>query len=355
MTSSVEIIHNNIIQSHLIISSAIRHLDGSSSKGKNIYVLSKLRWGLNKISDRYMCCASPYILKFYRDQSGATPDYFEFLMMSGVINVLNRCMATINDAVITRPKDLKLRKLVKDSCSFKIRWKQGSTDNDVCVCGVKMVICAETSDMKCLNCGMTRDMKGFTFDDNTAESFESQKIKNGRHKPETHYEVWISRIQAWDGPIVPPEIIDILRKSVSATNTTNNFLKCERIRRILKIHKQSSYNNIIPLIRKIFNGFSPPQLTRHELNVSQALFSKVARYLKEIRPENNIRYYPYIIYKIWDLILTNGRRKSLILECIHLQSVKTTRSIDIIWEQLCDDLNDKILIYRATDHHEYPV
>jgi hypothetical protein len=61
----------------------------------------------------------------------------------------------------------------------------------------------------------------------------------------------------------------------------------------------------------------------------------VAKALHEMRPDNNINYYPGFIFKILDEILANGQRKVQILECIHLQSKKTVIEIDCLYEQAC--------------------
>jgi hypothetical protein len=99
----------------------------------------------------------------------------------------------------------------------------------------------------------------------------------------------------------------------------------------------------------------PPQLTHGELRQLYNLFDKSVNAFDVVKPadKSNTMYYPYIIYKILDLIVSNGMRKKRILECIHLQSRDTLIANDNLWECICATLSD--LEYRPTDRNDQKI
>ena len=84
----------------------------------------------------------------------------------------------------------------------------------------------------------------------------------------------------------------------------------------------------------------------HGLNLSK--FSEILKAPKVDNNKTNTIYYPYIIYKILEAILSSGNRKYLILECIHLQSRETLIVNDKIWEKICKYID---ITYIPTDKY----
>ena len=85
------------------------------------------------------------------------------------------------------------------------------------------------------------------------------------------------------------------------------------------------------------------------------MFDKSVNSFDIVKPvdKSNTMYYPYIIYKILDLIVKNGVRKKRILECIHLQSRDTLITNDNLWECICAILPG--LNYRPTDRNDQKI
>ena len=241
--------------------------------------------------------------------------------------------------VLNREREYKMKVMIQHSQS------------DMCECGNIMSIYSDTSEYKCSGCGLTSIIHGAIFDDIQLYNQDGQKPKHGRHYPSLHCRLWISRIQAWTGPEISPDVFDKLLICIRRDSINTKKIRCRQIRKYLKECGYSTYNNFVPYIRKRLTGITPPQLTEVELNNLFNLFNKVAAVLKRNRPKNNITYYPYIIYKVLDSILITGIRKARILECIHLQSNNTMRFIDDIYGEACAEIDE--LDNKPTNKYEY--
>ena len=113
----------------------------------------------------------------------------------------------------------------------------------------------------------------------------------------------------------------------------------------------SKLNDHIPLIKKIITGYIPPQLNHKELHLLFNYFDKATKIYNQIKPKekSNSLYYPFLIWKILDLIIEDLQKKKELLSCIHLQSYETLIDNDKIWNQICKH-NDKF-IYKPTDKY----
>ena len=101
----------------------------------------------------------------------------------------------------------------------------------------------------------------------------------------------------------------------------------------------------------MITGIVPPQLTQRELRKLYNLFDKSVSGFNIIKPitKSNTMYYPYIIYKILEIIISDSSRKRKILECIHLQSRDTLIANDTLWEKICKTIIE--LEYIPTDRN----
>jgi len=88
-------------------------------------------------------------------------------------------------------------------------------------------------------------------------------------------------------------------------------------------------------------GKSPPSVSGDILHKSELIFLDVLNALKKL--STNKIYYPYFIYKIWDLLLPPENRK--ILDFIHLQSYKVIKKNENRWCKICKETG---LTYRPT-------
>ena len=214
----------------------------------------------------------------------------------------------------------------------------------------------ESSELVCENCGYVTVLYGSVVENAQYYSPESHGGKHGRYDPSRHCKFWVLRIQAKENTAISKKCLDQVLYCIKRDNITDSRkLLCSQIRLYLKETRFTDYNDHIPLIRKILTGVSPPQLTREELIKLYNLFDKAVTTFELTKPEgkSNTMYYPYIIYKILDLIIRNSNRKRRILECIHLQSRDTLIANDIQWELICAEV--PCLEYKSTDRNDQEV
>jgi hypothetical protein len=132
------------------------------------------------------------------------------------------------------------------------------------------------------------------------------------YKFENHYDSWIMHILARE------EMTEELQGVIA--QIPNTVRTIEDVRRELKKIKRTKYNKHSPLILKRITGTGPPEISDELLTRCRMLFFEIFRYQQRLYPGNNSPQYPYIIYKIFDAILSeeNDRR---ILRYIHLPTL----------------------------------
>jgi len=103
--------------------------------------------------------------------------------------------------------------------------------------------------------------------------------------------------------------------------------------------KRSDLNKYTTFIWSMATGKSPPSVNGNILHKSELIFIDVMNALKKL-PNKKI-YYPYFIFKIWDLLLPPEK----ILDFIHLQSDNVIKKNDDIWRKICKQTG---LAYKPT-------
>ncbi len=210
---------------------------------------------------------------------------------------------------------------------------------DVCSCGQKMIVQADASELLCVRCGYIKTLVGTVFLDSQFFNQEGNRYKHGSYDPNRHCKFWIERIQAKENTIIEPEFIEKIEKCIKKDKIENlRNISVKQFRMYLKQTDLTKLNDHIPLIKKIITGYIPPQLTHNELHLLFNYFDKATKTYETIKPNSkkNSLYYPFLIYKILELIIEDQQRKNGLLSCIHLQSYKTLIDNDKIWKSICD-------------------
>ncbi len=221
-------------------------------------------------------------------------------------------------------------------------------------CDRDMKLIPLSSEMVCVSCGKTEILSGTVFEYEQLYYQEGQRTKHGSYDPSKHCKFWIERIQARESKAIPDSIINAIKACIRRNNVKNiDDITCEEIRKYLRQTKNTSYNEHVPLIRKIITGVTPPQLSDREVQLIILIFSKAIKIYDEIKPtdKTNVMYHPYLIYKIIEHILkvpNMRRRKNAILSCIHLQSRETLIENDNIWKKVCRSID---IEYISTDRN----
>ena len=290
-------------------------------------------------------------------------DYKTFIMKCNIIDLLDRFMNMVHSffRVYVMPSaDIEgltmntnyFLELVDryNKLGFAIRRDESEIIYDVCDCGSKMIIQSNTSELLCVRCGYTVYLIGSVTEENQLFAQEGNRVSHGSYDPARHCKFWIERIQAKESTIIPDEYIEKIRKSIKKDRIDNvKSITVKQFRAYLKQNNLSKLNDHIPLIKKIITGYIPPQLTYNEQQLLFIYFDKATKTYEKIKPSNkkNSLYYPFLIYKILDLIIKEESKKSKLLACIHLQSYDTLIDNDRVWHSICQ--HNSCFEYRATD------
>ena len=221
---------------------------------------------------------------------------------------------------------------------------------DICTCGHKMIIQANTSELLCIKCGEIHTLIGSVFEDSQFYNQEGNRYKHGSYDPNRHCKFWIDRIQAKENTIIEDSILEKIKNCIKKDKIENiKNISIDQFRLYLKQTNLSKLNDHIPLIKKLITGYIPPQLTHNELHILFNYFDKATKTYEIIKPKekSNSLYYPFLIYKILDLIIEDKNKKRELLSCIHLQSYETLIDNDKIWFQICKQ--NSTFVYKPTD------
>jgi hypothetical protein len=232
----------------------------------------------------------------------------------------------------------------------KLIYNIDEIDYDVCQCGNKMAIQSNTSELLCIKCGFVHTLIGSVFEDSQFFNQEGNRYKHGSYDPNRHCKFWIERIQAKENTVIDQSLIDKIEKCIKKDKIENiKNISVKQFRLYLKQTNLSRLNDHIPLIKKIITGYIPPQLTHNELHLLFNYFDKATKTYESIKPSSkkNSLYYPFLIYKILEIIIEDEGRKLGLLGCIHLQSYETLIDNDKIWASICK--NNKYFVYKPTN------
>ena len=244
----------------------------------------------------------------------------------------------------------KIFQLINQYKKTQLIYNIEDIEYDLCSCGNKMIIQSNTSELLCTNCGSIHTLIGSVFENSQFYQQEGNRYMHGTYDPNRHCKFWIDRIQAKENTIINDASINKIKQCIKKDKIENlKNISIDQFRIYLKQTKLSKLNDHIPLIKKMITGYIPPQLNHKELHLLFNYFDKATKIYNQIKPKekSNSLYYPFLIWKILDLIITDLQKKKELLNCIHLQSYETLIDNDKIWYQICKH-NDKF-IYKPTD------
>lgn len=234
-------------------------------------------------------------------------------------------------------------------------------------CDSKMTVFPNTSEMRCDDCGNSVTLYGTIFEDSHFYNQQGQCTKHKKYDPNRHCEKWLNQIQARESKNIPQEVINKINEKAIKDYTRNGKLrsmsdmKCRQVRDWLKSLKLTIYNDHAALIRKIITGLNgdaviPPQLSVEEHQEILVDFSRAMDvYERIIKREDILQlfnkgkisnkwYYPDALLRILMGKMSDKRRRYMdprlpkLIECIHLQSPNTLTKNDVIWREVCKEL-----------------
>lgn len=233
-------------------------------------------------------------------------------------------------------------------------------DSEVCSCGQRMEILAETSEMRCPSpiCGEVMRIVGIVFRNDQFYPQEVQKTKHGDYDTTRHFRFWLDRIQACENKEFSEGTLSAIDRVLTIGNYDRKTLTCRQMRRILKDPKVKAthLNDHIPLLVKTFGGPSPPTLSFGEVKLLTVRFGRAMELFEKVRKGGkNLPYYPCFIMKILEEMFKDDEEKRKILYFINLQSRDTVVKNDIYFKNVCSIADEEDgLVYRPTDPAMYP-
>lgn len=286
------------------------------------------------------------------DIYGSFDNYMDYL--TNYVNYYQTLLTKYNEKYFNNINlDKIFKKIIMNCNSYsktKIIYNIDDINYDVCLCGNKMTIQSNTSELLCIKCGYVHTLIGSVFEDSQFFNQEGNRYKHGSYDPNRHCKFWIERIQAKENTIIDKSYIEKIEKCIKRDKIENiKNISVKQFRLYLKQTNLSKLNDHIPLIKKIITGYIPPQLNHNELHLLFNYFDKATKTYETIKPSSkkNSLYYPFLLYKLLEIIITDENKKNGLLNCIHLQSYETLIDNDKIWAEICK--HNKEFVYKPTN------
>lgn len=248
----------------------------------------------------------------------------------------------------------KLNASLQKLNNIKLDFKPIEEILDYCECGNVMQVIAGSSEMVCSHCGYIYELKGTVFDDNQFYSQEGTRYKHAGYEPSKHCKCWLERIQARETNTITNTQLSKIEACIKRNGITNKKkLTIEQLRQFLKDSGLTELNEHVALIKKLITGITPPQLTYSETHDITNSFSKSVKAYNIIRPKtkSNLLFYPFLLWKLIEMHVSNYVKKKSLLSFIHLQGTQTLVQNDQIWAQICKVSPG--FIYIPTDRYKY--
>jgi len=171
----------------------------------------------------------------------------------------------------------------------------------------------------------------------TSGIFEPRKPQ---FNPNNHFTEWLNQILGLASP-KDWDVINTIRQYIAQNNI--HEISPESLRKILKDLKLSKYYKYTSFLFKELTGIGPPNIPKVFIRRANFLFDDYIRTRQKIRGENsswgpNNPPYPYLIYKIFNVILPADDETRRIFHFIKLPGAATLKKRDeewdIVWKQI---------------------
>jgi hypothetical protein len=356
MTKPIEIIHQNFEIKIKTIENILYRIDPLWEKNPNLFdKFDEIRQEYRENTVGLLC--------EYFDQSDLSQKcqvvecYMQLIVSKNFITRLNEFVLELKHEWVSKNAsryDLEMQLLFKTFNDTPIDTDVQRTDFKICPnCKEKMNIDPQHSELRCTKCDYTLLLKGTVFDESHMYTSEGTLSKRGAYETSRHCRYHLERILAIKNPNIPDSIWDKIRCWLRRNNF--QFLKLVTYmdyRQCLKEIKETKYNEHVPFIRQSISGVSPERLFHSEIQLLYIYFDKAVTAFNKIKDGEraNLKYYPYFIYKIVEMILNKSedkKRLQSITDCIHFQRDNTIVANDRLWEQICEEVQE--FTFKKTD------
>ncbi len=304
---------------------------------------------VNTIDKLYKNKAATLIRNWSKDNpSDIIADFNRFLSESGSISKLNlttniiiNSLQKINkskyflfNVVLYSREYEQIKENIHIYDNYRIEIENNLNKTNVCEnCSCELLADSDKGELYCAGCGMLLKKAGDIAENSTTNTPDN-KSKNSSYDASNHCEFWLKRLFALE----PTELDDNIKETVEKWLRKNNYTPtCRNIRKALQKTKLSNHNTHVSLIHKLITGKSPEPPTYNIKNIIFNYFNKAVQAYNIIKKDTNIKYYPYFIWKIMEMVYWKDPiRRTEILQYIHFQNHDTLSNNEKIWRQICD-------------------
>jgi hypothetical protein len=364
MSKTNEIIHNNIemVTSHITNLIDILNLTKQDALKDSITAVNLVIADYGPINLQYLCEITDMLSK---DKNKLKDSPYHYMILShNIISRLQIYGKQITDFIkemqivekiekchITTVKSI-IHKLSRIDLNIKIQ----TYDCDICENCMEVTDSKAINDTesKCIKCGLIKSdsLEEHNYDDindMVLTTPTSQKHKRGTHEAEKHCYFWLDKITAINETAISDKEDVKIHSWFKINNIKNKrLLTCQDYRRCFKETYTTRLNQYVTHVRQMYSGIPPPRISWDEKRQIVSLFVLAVEKIEDLGlGGNNIKYYPYFIYKIVPHCIRDKLRSDEILNCIHLQSPDTCMLNDQIWMQVCD--SEYPIRYEKTD------
>jgi len=347
MSENLEKLHKTINNKIKLISNIQKKLNISNCEINNTYKLY-----LMTVIDVFNNYSSNYnnIDKLYY----YTIKFKKRLKSVNILNKINNEYVKLSNYIYTNKvlnKDIYIDMVnyKNNNNNFNILIDDDLKDKIVlCDCNVINKININKYEYVCPECG-----KIYVNTINASNNNNSNVDKQTKYDFLRHYRIWLDKILAVNDVYLKKhsDKISLIEKKIKEDynlEQQRKKLNIDIIRKYLKTLNLTKLNDLAPLILKKITNTQCPQLTSKEYIDLENLFIQVMKIYDSIKSDNiNRKYYPYFIYKIIEYYFKGNQEKQKILSHIYLQKKKTLVNNDLIWKQMCDNLQNG-LTYKET-------
>ena len=204
-------------------------------------------------------------------------------------------------------------------------------------CKINMQVCSRDI-LECPKCGLADTRKSYYHQPTESYLEELPKLT---HKPEKHFANWLNDILAINTP--KGNVLPQLVKYFIQNDTQEKMISPEDLRKILKQLKLPKYYKHTSYLYKELTNVGPPFIPHDIINTAKWYFKNINETRERLSLTGNSKAknnpgYPYLIYKIFDLILPQDDiEKRRILNFIHLPSEATLLKRNQEWKLILDE------------------
>lgn len=253
----------------------------------------------------------------------------------------NNLLGNLNDSEVVKQTESRIKILNKYLSIVDNKLidqdENSEDDNYICQkCNKEKFVLPNEAILICKNCGEI----SYILLDSEKPSYKDppKEISYFAYKRINHFNEWLAQFQAKESTDIPESVYDQILMEIKKERIENMAnLKPQKLRILLKKLKLNKYYEHVPHIMNRLNGIPAPVMTRDTEEILRSMFREIQNPFIKYCPKDrkNFLSYSYVLHKFVQLLNMDE-----FLVCFPLlKSREKLHQQDIIWKQICDDLN----------------